>query len=159
MPAESAQERLAGLGLELPAQTPPRHPYLTAREDDGLLYLSGKTPVLDGTVRFTGPLRTRDDIDTGREAARLCALQLLAAIDQEAGLERVAAVIKVTGFVASAPEFDGQPEVVNAASELLIEVLGDVGRHARSSIGVSALPGGSAVEIEAIVRLLPIGGE
>lgn len=152
---DTIRQRLDRLGVELPEQLPPRHPYLATREDDGLLYLSGKTAMLEGRVRFSGPLGTAEDIDTGRSAARLCALQLLAAIENAVGLDRVGAIVKLTGFVASRPEFHAQAEVVNAASELLVEVLGPAGEHTRSAVGVSALPGGSAVELDAVVRLRP----
>ena len=145
--------RLVELGLELPAQHPPRHPYLAAREDQGVLYLSGKTAMLDGAVQYRGPLLGPDDVELGRAAASLCALQLLAAIEQAAGLHRVQAILKLTVFVSSGPEFESQPEVANAASELLVSVLGPVGEHTRSAVGVAALPGASAVELEAVVRL------
>lgn len=148
-------QRLGELGLELPAQQAPRHPYLAAREDAGVLYLSGKTAMRDGAVQFRGPLRTADDIEHGRQAAELCALQVLGAIDAAVGLERVDSILRLTGYVASDPAFELQPEVVNAASQLLIDVLGEAGQHTRSAIGVAALPGGSAVELEATVRLVP----
>lgn len=148
----TAADRLAELGLELPAQSPPRHPYLAAREDRGVLYLSGKTPMLDGVVQHRGPVAD-ESIESGAAAARLCALQLLAAIDQAAGLDRVEAVLALRVYVASAPGFERQPEVANAASRLLVDVLGDAGEHTRSAIGVAALPGGSAVELDAVVRL------
>ena len=90
-------------------------------------------------------------VDEGRQAARIAALNLLATIETELGLENVVRVLKITGFVASADGFVEQPEVVNAASELLVDILGDAGRHARSAIGVAWLPGNAAVEIEAIV--------
>ncbi|CAN5320638.1 RidA family protein [soil metagenome] len=158
MTAGVIAERLERLGLELPVQQAPRHPYLAAREDAGMLYLSGKTAMLDGVVQYRGPLRTADDIEHGRQAARLCALQVLAAIEAAVGLQRVESVLRLTGYVASDPGFESQPDVVNAASELLVEVLGDAGRHTRSAIGVAALPGGSAVELEATVRLIPEAG-
>lgn len=158
MPSAGIEQRLRELGHELPAQPAPRHPYLPAREDAGLLYLSGKTAILDGAVQFRGQLRTADDIEYGRRAAELCALQVLAAIDDSVGLHRVDSVLRLTGYVASDAGFEFQPDVVNAASELLIDVLGDAGRHTRSAIGVAALPGGSTVELEATVRLVPEGG-
>lgn len=148
-------ERLRERGLELPPQSPPRHPYLAFREDDGVLYLSGKTPMLDGKVQFRGPLRTADDIELGREAAVLCTLQVLSAIEDAVGLERVASILRLTAYVSSAPEFEAQPDVANAASQLFTEILGPAGGHTRSAVGVAALPGGSAVELEVTVRLHP----
>lgn len=158
MMSDVIAERLGRLGLELPHQQAPRHPYLAAREDVGVLYLSGKTAMLDGAVQFKGPLRTADDIEHGRKAAVLCTLQVLAAIEDAVGLHRVDSVLRLTGYVASDPAFESQPDVVNAASELLIEVLGGAGQHTRSAVGVAALPGGSAVELEATIRLIPEGG-
>ena len=145
--------RVEALGLTLPAQTPPRHPYLAARDDRGVLYLSGKTALRDGVVQFRGPVGD-DTLETGREAARLCALQVIAAIDHAVGLDRLESVLRLTLYVASEPGFERQPEVANAASELLADVLGPAGEHTRSAVGVAALPGGSAVEIDAIVRLV-----
>ncbi|MCU1571912.1 MAG: hypothetical protein JWR33_2653 [Naasia sp.] len=155
MTSDVIVERLRRLGLELPPQRAPRHPYLAARVDAGVLYLSGKTATLDGSVQFAGPLRTAEDIEHGRKAAVLCALQVLAGIEAAVGLQRVHSVLRLTGYVASAPDFVSQPDVVNAASELLIEVLGGAGQHTRTAIGVAALPGGSAVELEATIRLIP----
>jgi len=155
MATDVIAERLGRLGLELPRQQAPRHPYLAAVEYGGVLYLSGKTAMLGGSVQFPGQLKTSDDIERGRNAAVLCALQVLAAIEAAVGLQRVARLLRVTGYVASDPVFESQPDVVNAASELFIQVLGDAGNHARSAIGVAALPGGSAVELEATVLLTP----
>src|SRR5690606_363052 len=126
----------------------PKHPYTPVMRDGDVLYLSGKTAVRAGKVAVTGRLETDDDVDRGREAATLCALNLLSALDETVGLENVSTLLKLTGFVASGPAFVQQPQVINAASELLREVLGEVGTHARSAVGVSALPGNSAVEIE-----------
>ncbi len=113
--------------------------------------------MLDGVVQFSGPLRTEDDLEHGRDAARLCTLQLLAAIDHAVGLDRVDAVLQLVGYVASDPAFRSQAEVVNAASELLVEVLGPAGEHTRLALGAAALPGGSSVELGATVRLKPVG--
>lgn len=144
-------ERIAALGLELPEQTPPRHPYVAVREDRGVLYLSGKTAMRDGVVQYRGPI---DDgsMDVGRDAARLCALQAIAAIDHAIGLDHLEAVLRLTVYIASVPGFEKQPEVANAASQLFVELLGPVGEHARSAVGVAALPGGSAVEVDVIAR-------
>jgi len=152
MTSAPVAERLAFLGLTLPEQTSPQHPYLAVREDAGLLYLSGKTASLDGVVQYRGIIG-EPNLEQGREAARLCALQVLSAIDHSVGLDRVKGILKLTVFVASEPNFVRQPEVANAASQLFVDVLGQAGQHTRSAVGVASLPGGSSVEIEAIVRL------
>jgi enamine deaminase RidA (YjgF/YER057c/UK114 family) len=147
---EQITQRLAGLGLELPQLPAPRYQYEPATRTGELWFFSGKTPIVAGTVQHAG--RVGDlSVDEGRQAARIAALNLLAAIDIELGLENVTRVLKITGFVASADGFVERPKVVDAASELLVDVLGDAGRHARSAIGVAWLPGNAAVEIEAIV--------
>jgi len=148
---EQIAQRLAALGLELPQLAAPRHQYVQATSAGELWFFSGKTPLVAGTVQYPGRLGELT-VEQGRQAARIAAVNLLAAIETELGLENVARVLKVTGFVASADGFVQQPEVINAASELLAEVLGDAGRHARSAIGVAWLPGNAAVEIEAVVH-------
>lgn len=145
--------RLRTAGIDLLPQTSPRHPYEVATRDGDTLYLSGKTAMKDGAVVYTGPLAGTDDISRGQEAARLCTVQLLSALEAVVGLECVDRVLKLTVFVASAADFIGQALVANAASELLQNALGDAGTHARSAVGVAALPGGSTVEVEAVVRV------
>ncbi len=152
MNRSDVEARVEALGLSLPAQTPPRHPYLAAREDRGVLYLSGKTAMRDGVVQYRGVI-SDDTLESGQDAARLCALQVIAAIDHAVGLDRLEAVLRLTVYVASTPGFERQPEVANAASQLLADVLGPAGEHTRSAVGVAALPGGSSVEIDAIVRI------
>lgn len=152
MSRAEVMERLRDRGLELPAQSPPKHPYLATREDRGVVYLSGKTAMRDGVVRFRGPV-SDDTIEVGRDAARLCALQVIAAIDASVGLDNLEAILRLTVYVWSTPDFEKQPEVANAASELLVELLGPAGGHTRSAVGVAALPGGTAVEIDAIIRV------
>ncbi|MGB4136675.1 MAG: RidA family protein [Microbacterium sp.] len=146
-------DRLRSAGIELLPQEPPRHPYEPVVRDGSLLYTSGKTAMRDGRVVHAGRLSGDDDIAHGQEAARLCAVQLLSALEAAVGLENVERVVRLTVFVASGPEFTGQAAVANAASETLRAALGDAGRHTRSAIGVAALPGGSTAEVEAIVRL------
>lgn len=145
--------RIEASGVELIPQSPPRHPYDIATRDGNVLYLSGKTAMRGGKVVYSGPLRTDDDIARGRDAARLCATQLLSALEYVAGLENVTGLLKLTVFVASAPSFTNQAEVANAASELMHEVLGDAGRHARSAVGVAVLPGDTSVEINLVARV------
>jgi enamine deaminase RidA (YjgF/YER057c/UK114 family) len=119
-----------------------------------LAYVSGQVPRLDAQTVIAGKLGGELDVERGREAARLCVLHALAALKQALGsLDRIDRILKVTGFVASAPGFVQQPQVIDAASRLLGEVFGERGKHARSAIGVAELPRGSAVEIEMIVAL------
>lgn len=144
-------QRLQDLGVNLPKQPPPRGPYRAVQTHGGVAYLSGKTAMVDGVVTFTGALG-ESDIDKGRDATRLCVLNLLSTVDDSIGLENVEAVLKLTVFVSSKPSFFRQPDIANAASQLLIEILGEAGHHARSAIGVVSLPGDSSVEIEAILQ-------
>ena len=150
----SHEARLAQLGITLPSAPPPMASYVPSRRDGSQLFISGQLPFRpDGSV-VTGRLDDGIDIETAASAAQLCALQWLAQIRAAAGsLDRLHQVIKITGFVASAPGFTSQPRVVNGASDFLVHVLGDAGRHARSAVGVAALPLGACVEVEAIVAL------
>ncbi len=148
--------RLAELGIELPAVPKPVGAYVLSVQTGNLLYTSGIGPQRDGQFPYQGHVGGELTIEEGRAAARLCMLNLLSLIRDAAGsLDRIARVVKVLGFVASAPDFGDQPLVMNGASELLIEVFGDRGRHARSAIGVNELPRHIPVEIEMIVELLP----
>lgn len=153
MTQPTIQQRLASAGIELIEQPTPRHSYVPLVRDGNVLYLSGKTPMREGAVVYAGVLDSEADVDRGREAARLCIVNLLSTLDSAVGLGEVESILKVTGFVASTDRFTLQPQVINAASDLLVAVLGDAGSHARSAVGVSSLPGGSSVEIEAIVRV------
>ena len=156
---DDIRSRLDALSLALEPQPVPKHRYLPIRRDGDVIYLSGKTAMTAGAVAVTGRLETDADVERGRRAARICALNLLATIEQEVGLENVSSVLKLTGFVASGPRFYQQPQVINAASEVLRDVLGEAGDHARSAIGVAALPGDSSVEIELIARVRGGGGD
>lgn len=147
---DTIARRLTELGLTLPAQPKPRHSYIPCRRAGALAFFSGKTTLTDGQVRFPGRLGELT-VAEGEQAARLAALNLLAQVDCEIGLENVAAVLKLTGFVASADGFSEHAVVINAASNLLIDVLGEAGQHARTAIGVSSLPGNSPVEVEAVI--------
>lgn len=145
--------RLQQSGIELLPQTSPRHPYEVATRDGNTVYFSGKTAMQDGAVIHTGTLLDESDVDRGRDAARLCTIQLLSAIESVVGLENVERMLKLTVFVSSDAQFTSQPDVANASSELVRQVLGAAGGHARSAVGVASLPGGSTVEVEAIVRV------
>jgi enamine deaminase RidA (YjgF/YER057c/UK114 family) len=146
-------ERLAELGLELPAVAAPVAAYLPAVRSGSHVYVSGQLPFVDGKLPATGKVGAEVDPDRAKELARQCALNALAAIESLVGLAVVARVVKVTGFVASAPGFTGQPGVINGASELFASVFGENGRHARSAVGVAELPLSAPVEVEVIVEI------
>ena len=145
--------RLAELGLELPAVVAPLAAYVPAVRSGSFVYTSGQVPMVDGTLADTGKLGGAVGIERGAELARICALNALAAIDELVGLDAVVRVVKVVGFVASEPGFTAQPTVINGASELLGAVFGDAGKHARSAVGVAALPLDAPVEVELIVEV------
>lgn len=149
----SATTRLKELGLELPAVVPPVAVYVPAVRTGSLVYTSGQLPMVGGAMAHTGLVGGPVTPEQAKELARTCALNALAAIDDLVGLDSVTRVVKVVGFVASAPGFTGQPGVVNGASELLGDVFGDAGRHARSAVGVAALPLDAPVEVELIVEI------
>ena len=150
-----ARARLAELGLELPTATPPLAAYVPAVRTGNHVYVSGQVPIADGKVIATGKVGAEVSPEQAKELAARCALNGLAAVDALVGLERIVRVVKVVGFVASAEGFTGQPAVINGASELLGEVLGEAGRHARSAVGVAELPLGVPVEVEMIVEVSP----
>ena len=148
------EERLAELGLALPEVVPPVAAYIPAVRTGNLVYTSGQLPMVAGAMAATGKVGADVDPDTAKSLARTCALNALAAIASVTGdLSAVRRVVKVVGFVASAPDFTGQPAVVNGASELFGDVFGDAGRHARSAVGVAALPLDAPVEVEVIVEV------
>ena len=152
----TARERLAELGLELPAVVPPLASYVPAVRTGDLVFTSGQLPMSGGTMAQTGLVGGPVTAEQAKELARTCALNALAAVDALVGLDAVVRVVKVVGFVASAPGFTGQPAVVNGASELLGEVFGDAGVHARSAVGVAALPLDAPVEVELVVEVLSL---
>jgi enamine deaminase RidA (YjgF/YER057c/UK114 family) len=148
------EERLQQLGVSLPTPAAPVAAYIPCVRTGNLLYVSGQVPLVDGKPSHTGHLGDDVSLEDGRAAARTCAVNLLAVLKAELGeLSQVKQVVKVVGFVASAPGFTDMPKVVNAASELFGEAFGDAGRHARSAVGVAALPLGVPVEVEAIVEV------
>jgi enamine deaminase RidA (YjgF/YER057c/UK114 family) len=146
-------ERLAELGLALPPVVPPVAAYVPAVITGNLVYTSGQLPMVGGVLPAVGKVGAEVGADEAQEYARICALNALAAADSVIGsLDRVTRVVKVTGFVASAPDFTGQPGVINGASQLLGEVFGDAGKHARSAVGVAVLPLDAPVEVEIILE-------
>ena len=148
------EERLAELGLVLPAVAAPLAAYVSAVRCGDLVWTSGQLPFVDGTLPATGKVGSEVDPDRAAELAATCALNALAAVKAVVGdLSAVEQVVKVVGFVASDPSFTGQPAVVNGASTLLGSVFGDAGKHARSAVGVAVLPMDAPVEVEVVVRV------
>ncbi|GLZ34998.1 LysR family transcriptional regulator [Lentzea sp. NBRC 105346] len=149
----SASRRLAELDIVLPPVVPPTAVYVPAKKVGNLVFTSGQMPYEEGVLRTTGKVGDEVDVARAQGLARACAINALAVIDKEVGIDSVVEVVKVLGFVASSAGFTGQPAVINGASELLEEVFGAAGKHARSAIGVAELPMGAPVELEVIVAV------
>ena len=149
----SVKARLEEQGIELPQLVAPLAAYVPAVRTGNLVYTAGQLPFVDGKLPTTGKVGTDVTPEVGKTLARVCALNALAAVDALVGLDSVTQVVKVVGFVASAPGFNGQPGVINGASDLFAEVFGDKGAHARSAVGVSELPLDAPVEVELIVEV------
>ncbi len=148
-------KKLSDLGIELPPANAPAGNYVPFVQTGNLLFISGQIPVVDGKPAFIGIVGADLTADDGAAAARTCALSILAQAREALGgdLDRVARCVKLTGFVASTPDFTAHPQVINGASDLMVEVFGDIGRHARAAVGMAALPLGVAVEVEAIFEV------
>ena len=150
----TVSQTLAGLGIDLPAVVPPVAAYIPAKAHGDLIYTSGQLPMVAGALPATGKVGDAHGLVPASDAkgyARQCALNAIAAAAAVAGgVDRLTGVVKLTGFVASVPEFTGQPGVINGASEILGEIFGDAGRHARSAVGVPVLPLNSPVEVEVV---------
>lgn len=149
----SAKARLQQLGIVLPEVAAPLAAYVPAVRSGNLVYTAGQLPFEAGKLTHTGKIGADVTPEQGKALARICALNALAAVDSLVGLDSVTQVVKVVGFVASAPGFHGQPGVINGASNLLAEVFGDSGAHARSAVGVAELPLDAPVEVELIVEV------
>jgi enamine deaminase RidA (YjgF/YER057c/UK114 family) len=148
------EERIAELGLAVPAVVTPVAAYTPAVRTGSYVYTSGQLPMVEGSLAATGKVGGEVTPERAKELAQICALNAIAAVKSVVGdLDQVVRVVKVVGFVASAPEFTGQPGVVNGASELLGQVFGDAGVHARSAVGVAVLPLDAPVEVEMIVEV------
>jgi len=146
--------RLIKMGLALPEVAAPLASYIPAQRSGNMVYTSGQLPLVDGELIATGKVGADVDQETAIECARVCALNALAAIVSVVGdIDRVTQVVKVVGFVASAPDFTGQPAIINGTSDLLGEIFGEAGVHARSAVGVAALPKDAPVEVEMIVEV------
>ncbi len=148
----SIEAKLAELGIELPQAAAPVAAYVPVVVHGGVAHLSGQLPFVDGKL-VTGRLGEDVSLEDGVAAARACALMILAQLKAAGLLERVERVVKLGAFINSAADFTDQPKVANGASELMAEVFGDAGRHARSAVGVPVLPLGAAVEVDAIVAI------
>jgi len=150
----SIEKRLQELGITVPQAAKPVAAYAPAVRTGNLIFVSGQLPMVSGELKFKGILGRDIDVAQGYEAARICAINCLAAIKTiEPDLDRIVRIVKVTGFVNSIPESGDQPKVVNGASELLQSIFGEKGVHARAAIGMSGLPLGAAVEVEMIVEV------
>ena len=155
--AERASQRLAALGLTLPPVAAPVAAYVPAVRTGSYIYVSGQLPLVDGKLQATGKVGASVSVEEAAALARICALNGLAAaagaVGGPDGLDAIARLVKVTCFVASDPSFTGQAQVANGASEFLIEVLGEAGRHARSAVGMAVLPLDTPVEVELIAEV------
>jgi enamine deaminase RidA (YjgF/YER057c/UK114 family) len=149
----SPHARLAELGLSLPPVAAPLAAYVPATRAGTLVFTSGQLPLADGSLLATGKVGDAVSVSVATACARVCALNALAAVDALVGLDAVRQVVKVVGYVASTPDFTQQPAVLNGASELLRDVFTDVGAHARSAVGVAALPLDAPVEVELVVEV------
>ena len=146
-------DRLTELGITLPAAAAPAGSYLPTVQTGNLLFTAGQLPYVDGRLPATGRVGAEVSPEDAKDYARQAGLNLLAAVDAAIGLDNVERVVKIVGFVASADGFTGQPGVINGVSDLLAEVFGEAGRHARSAVGVAELPLGAPVEVEAILQV------
>jgi enamine deaminase RidA (YjgF/YER057c/UK114 family) len=148
------EERLKQMGLTLPEVPRPVAAYIPAKRVGDLVFVSGQIPIRNGEIAYTGKVGAERTQEEGYEAAKLCALGALAAVKSLVGsLEAIEEIVQVRGFVNCTPEFSNQPEVINGASELLVELFGERGRHARAAVGTSSLPRDVTVEVELIVRV------
>jgi enamine deaminase RidA (YjgF/YER057c/UK114 family) len=150
----SVEDRLRELGLELPSPPQPLASYVPVVVSGGLAFVSGQTPSAEGKPLFTGHVGAEVSVEEAREAAARCALQALSALREALGdLERIRRIVSVSVFVAAAPGFTDVPLAANGASDLLVEVLGEAGRHSRTSVGVSELPLGVPVEVALVAEV------
>jgi enamine deaminase RidA (YjgF/YER057c/UK114 family) len=148
------EELLAQLGIRLPPVAAPLASYVPVRISGDLAYVSGQVPMEEGALLWTGKLGADLTVEEGQEAARRCALQALAALREALGsLDRVKGIVQLTVYVASAPGFTDQPQVANGASDVLVEIFGDEGRHARAAVGVAELPRGAPVEVAVTAKI------
>ncbi|PLX36833.1 MAG: hypothetical protein C0606_13595 [Hyphomicrobiales bacterium] len=152
--AGQTEARIVELGITLPQAAAPAGSYVPFTRTGDLLFTSGQIPVGPDGIGFVGKLGDTMSLEDGQQAARQCALNILAQAKAALGdLDKIIRVVKLVGFVNSTPDFGDQPKVINGASDIMVEILGDRGRHARSAVGVASLPFGVAVEVEAILEV------
>lgn len=152
--SETIEKRLSDLGVTIPSAAAPAANYVPFMQSGSMLFTAGQLPLKDGKLQATGLLGRDVDVAGGREAAKFCAINILAQAKAALGdLERIKRLVKITVFVASTPDFTEQHLVANGASDFLVAALGDAGKHARSAVGVASLPLNAAVEIEAIIEV------
>lgn len=153
--ASNVDARLAELGLTIPDAPAPAANYVPYTVTGNLVFVSGQVPFVDGKLTATGRIGDNASPEDGYEQARICAINLIAQVKAACGgdLDRVTRVVKLGGFVASADDFNGQPGVINGASDLMVEVFGDAGRHARFAVGTNALPLGCLVEVDGVFEI------
>ena len=146
-------DRLAEIGIELPAVAAPVASYVPAVRSGSQVFTSGQVPIVEGALAASGKDGAEIGLEDAQKHARTCALNALAAVDALVGVDSIVRVVKVVGFVASAEGFNGQPAVINGASDVIGEIFGEAGQHARSAVGVAELPLGAPVEVEMIVEV------
>ncbi len=147
------EEKIESIGIKLPIPPTPAGSYVPVIRSGNLLFVSGQIPMKDGKVVFTGKV-SDDNLETAQKSARMCAINILAQLKRELGdLEKVAKIVRLSGFVNSEPEFSQQPKVINSASDLFFEIFGEIGKHSRIAVGVASLPLNSMTEIDAIVEI------
>lgn len=147
--------RLAELGIQLPRPSTPAANYVPFVIVGNIAFISGQVTIQEGKLAYTGKVGSELTIDEGYQAARICGLNLIAQLREACGgnLDRMRRVVKLGGFVNSAPDFKDHPKVINGASDLMVEVFGDAGRHARCAVGAPSLPSGTAVEVDGIFEI------
>ncbi len=153
--AGEVDARLAELGIEVPEAAASVANYVGYVRSGNLVFVSGQVPLVDGTFKFQGKVGAEFSVEEGQEAARICAINIIAQLKAACGgdLDRVRRIVKLGGFVNSTPEFTDQPKVINGASDLMVAVFGDAGRHSRAAVSAGALPLGVAVEIDAVAEI------
>ena len=153
--AGEVDARLAELGIEVPEAAAPVANYVGYLQSGNLVFVSGQVPLVDGAFKFQGKVGAEFSVEEGQEAARICAINIIAQLKAACGgdLDRVRRIVKLGGFVNSTPEFADQPKVINGASDLMVAVFGDAGKHTRAAVSAGALPLGVAVEIDAIAEI------
>lgn len=148
------EQKLKELGITLPVPPKPAGSYIPVVRSGNLAFVSGQIPMQDGKVVFTGKVPTERTVDEARQAAKLCAVNILAQLKANIGsLDKVSKIVRVSGFVNSAQDFTEHPKIINAASDLFFEIFGENGKHSRIAVGVSSLPLNSTVEIDMIVEI------